>query len=392
MRLRPRDVVGVGTIGLRTRPGRTVLTALGIAIGIAAMVAVVAISASSRADVLADLDRLGTNLLEVGPGQSFLGEQAVLPEEAPAMIRRIGPVQDAAAVGTVQATVRRTDKIPSSETGGIAVYAAETELLATLQGSLTDGVFLNDATAQYPTVVLGAKAAEKLGITSAAGNPRVYIGDHWFTVVGVLAPFELTPGLDRGVFIGFPVAEDLFGRDGSASTVYVRTDPSAVNAVRDVLPATANPEHQNEVQVTRPSDALAARATVDDALTQLLLGLGVVALVVGGVGIANVMVISVLERRSEIGVRRALGASRGHVRSQFVVEAVLLSALGGIAGVLLGGLVTYGYAHRRDWTVDIPLRAVGGGVAAALVVGALAGLYPAVRAARLSPVEAIRPG
>jgi putative ABC transport system permease protein len=389
--LRPRDVLGVGTVGLRTRPGRTVLTALGIAIGIAAMVAVVAISASSRADVLADLDRLGTNLLEASPGQSFLGDQAELPTTAPSMIRRIGPVQQAAAVGSVKATVRRTDQIPESETGGIGVYAAEPQLLDTLRGTLADGVFLNDATAQYPAVVLGAKAAERLGITSAAASPRVYIGDHWFTVIGILDPLELTPGLDRAVFVGFPVAESLFDQSGSASTVYVRTDPSAVNAVRDVLPATANPEHPNEVKVTRPSDALAARATVDDALTQLLLGLGVVALVVGGVGIANVMVISVLERRSEIGVRRALGASRGHVRSQFVVEAVLLSALGGIAGVLLGGLVTFGYAQRRGWAVEIPLRAVGGGVGAALVVGALAGLYPAVRAARLSPVEAIHP-
>jgi putative ABC transport system permease protein len=392
VRLRPRDVLGVGTVGLRTRPGRTVLTALGIAIGIAAMVAVVAISASSRADVLADLDRLGTNLLEVGPGQSFIGEQAELPETAPSMIRRIGPVQDAAAIGTVGVTVRRTDKIPDSETGGISVYAAEPELLTTLRGALADGVFLNDATERYPAVVLGAKAAERLGITSVDGSPRVYIGGHWFTVVGILDPLELTSGLDRGVYIGFPVAVDLFDHSGSASTVYVRTDPSAVEAVRAVLPATASPEHPNEVRVTRPSDALEARATVDDALTQLLLGLGVVALVVGGVGIANVMVISVLERRSEIGVRRALGASRGHVRSQFVVEAVLLSALGGIAGVLIGGAVTAGYAHRRGWTIDIPLAAVGGGVAAALVVGALAGLYPAVRAARLSPVEAIRPG
>ncbi len=392
MRLRSGDVLGVGTVGLRTRPGRTILTALGIAIGIAAMVAVVAISSSSRADVLDDLDRLGTNLLEVGPGQSFLGDQSELPEPAPSMIRRIGPVEDAAALGSVGVTVRRTDQVPASETGGIAVYATEPELVETLKGTVADGVFLNDATAQYPAVVLGAKAAERLGISSAAGHPRIYLGDRWFTVVGILAPFELTPGLDRAVFIGFPVAIDLFDHSGSASTVYVRTDPDAVEAVRDVLPGTANPEHPNEVQVTRPSDALEARATVDDAHTQQLLGLGVVALVVGGVGIANVMVISVLERRSEIGVRRALGASRGHVRSQFVVEAVLLSALGGIAGVLLGGLVTYGYAHRRSWTVDIPLSAVGGGVAAALVVGALAGLYPAVRAARLSPVEAIRPG
>jgi putative ABC transport system permease protein len=307
------------------------------------------------------------------------------------MVRRIGPVEDAAAIGAVSVTVRRTDWIPEEETGGIGVYAAEPELLDTLHATLADGVFLNDATARYPAVVLGAKAAERLGIASVDGGTRVFIGGHWFTVVGILEAMELTPGLDRSVFVGFPVAEELFDHSGSASTVYVRTDPSQVDAVRSVLPATANPEHPNEVQVNRPSDALEARATIDEALTQLLLGLGVVALVVGGVGIANVMVISVLERRSEIGVRRALGASRGHVRSQFLVEAVLLSALGGLGGVLLGVGITVAYADHRSWTLDVPLAAVAGGVGAALAVGALAGLYPAVRAARLSPVEAIRP-
>lgn len=390
-RLRPVDVAAIGVTGLRTRRGRAILTAIGIAIGIAAMVAVLGISASSRADLLGRLDRLGTNLLEVTPGQSVLGDQSKLPADAPAMIRRLAPVHGAAAVADVSTTVRRTDRIPAYETNGIGVQAVEPSLLSTLQARLRTGTFLNRATARYPAVVLGAKTAELLGIDSLDGSPQVFIGNEWFTVVGILAPVPLVPSIDRTALIGFPVAEDRFGIDDSASTVYVRTDPDSVDAVRAVLPATANPENANEVQVTRPSDVLAARAATNDALTALLLGLGGVALLVGGIGIANVMVISVLERRTEIGVRRALGATRGHIRTQFVVEAVLLAAIGGVGGVLLGAAVTGGYAASRGWTLAVPLVALAGGGAAALAIGALAGIYPATRAARLAPAEAVRP-
>ena len=389
--LRPGDAFAVGAVGLQTRRGRTLLTALGIAIGIAALVAVLGISASSRADLLAQLDRLGTNLLEVQPGQSFLGDESKLPDDAPAMARRIGPVDSAAATAPVSATVRRTDYIDEFETGGISVMAAEPQLATTLGATLRSGTFLNRASARYPAVVLGAEAARVLGIDRVAGSPRVFVSGRWFTVVGILEPLELTPSLDRAAIMGFPVAEREFGIDGSASTLYVRTDPDEVDSVRTVLPATANPQAPNEVQVTRPSDALEARAATDDALTALLLGLGAVALLVGGVGIANVMVISVLERRTEIGVRRALGATKPHIRVQFLVEALLLAAAGGVAGVALGAAVTGVYAALRGWTLAVPFAALAGGVGAALAIGAVAGLYPAARAARLAPAEAVRP-
>ena len=390
-RLRPADAFAVGAVGLQTRRGRTLLTALGIAIGIAALVAVLGISASSRADLLAQLDRLGTNLLEVQPGQSFLGDESKLPDDAPAMVRRIGPVDSAAATASVSATVRRTDYIDEFETGGISVVAAEPQLATTLGATVRSGTFLNRASARFPAVVLGAEAARVLGIDSVAGSPRVYIGGRWFTVVGILEPLELTPSLDRAAIMGFPVAEEEFGIDGSASTLYVRTDPDQVDSVRAVLSSTANPQAPNEVQVTRPSDALEARAATDDALTALLLGLGGVALLVGGVGIANVMVISVLERRTEIGVRRALGATKRHIRVQFLVEALLLAAAGGLAGVALGAAVTGVYAAFRGWTLAVPFAALVGGVGAALAIGGVAGLYPAARAARLAPAEAVRP-
>jgi putative ABC transport system permease protein len=387
-RLRPSDLVGVAGAGLRTRRLRAALSALGIAIGIAAMVAVLGISESSRADLLAQLDTLGTNLLRVTPGETFFGADAKLPEESLGMLARVGPVEQVAATGNTDASVRRSDLIPEAETGGISVLAADPKLLGTLGGELADGRFLNRATARYPTVVLGAKAAERLGIGRAGG--QVWLGNRWFTVIGILRPVTLAPEVDRAAMVGFPAAEALLGSEGSPGTVYVRTDPDQVEAVREVLPASANPENPNEVRVSRPSDALAAKAAAKTAFTSLLLGLGAVALLVGGVGIANVMVISVLERRSEIGLRRALGATKGNVGVQFLAESLLLALVGGLAGVVLGAAVTAAYAASRSWSVVVPAPAMAGGLAAALAIGAVAGLYPALRAARLAPTEALR--
>jgi putative ABC transport system permease protein len=395
-RLRPRDLAAVASVGLRTRKLRAGLSALGIAIGVAAIVAVLGLAASSQATLLAEISRLGTNLLTVTNGQTFSGATAELPAAAPGMITRLRGVTAVQDIGIVSSiSVYKSGYIPAIETNALSVEAATLGLPAAVGTSLAQGRFLDAATAREPVAVLGDAAARLMGIDRIRPGMRIWVdgqaGGQWFYVNGILDPVAYAPQIDSAVLVGFPAAQKYLHFDGHPSQIYVRTvdTQAAVVAVDNVLGAQANPENPSQVSVSRPSDVLTARADAKGALDSLYLGLGAVALLVGAIGVANIMVISVLERRSEIGLRRALGATRGQIRTQFLAEAILLSLAGGAAGVAIGMVATTIYARGYGEAVDIPPQAWAGGLAAAVIIGALAGLLPAIRAARLSPTQAL---
>jgi putative ABC transport system permease protein len=388
-RLRAVDILRLSAVGLRTRKLRAALSALGIAIGVAAIVAVLGLSASSAAGLRAEIARLGTNLLTVQNGQTLFGQTAELPTAAPRMISRIGPVEQVQYTGSTSADAYRSPLIPAADTNGLAVQAASLGLPAALGTTVAEGRYLNPATAQEPVAVLGSDAASLLGIDRIYTGERIWVGGMWFSVAGILQPAVLAPEIDDSVLVGFPAADHWLGLDGHPSTIYVRSNTDRVDAVHAVLAPTADPQAPDEVDVSQPSAALVAQADAQSALNSLYLGLGAIALLVGAIGVANIMVISVLERRSEIGLRRALGATKRHIRIQFLSEAMLLSLIGGIAGVAAGVAATVAYATDRHWTTTIPTLAWAGGLGAALLIGATAGLLPALRAARLSPTQAL---
>jgi putative ABC transport system permease protein len=389
-RLRVSDLARLAAVGLRTRKLRAGLSALGIAIGVAAIVAVLGLSSSSSAGLLAEIQALGTNLLTVTNGQSFTGGTANLPKNSPAMITRLSGVTVVQSTGTVgNIDAYRSPDIPSIDTNALTVDASSLYLPAAVSTSIAQGEYLNAATAREPVCVLGAAAAQRLGVDRVWPGERIWVASRWFYVAGILKPAVLAPEIDSSVLIGYPAAKTYLHYAGSPTTIYVRATNSKVTSVDNLLAAQANPQNPQEVNVSQPSAALQAQADAQGAFNVLFLGLGAVALLVGAVGVANIMVISVLERRSEIGLRRALGATKGQIRVQFLAEAILLALIGGIAGVLIGGAATAIYATTKHWAIVIPPVAWAGGLGAALLIGAAAGLLPALRAARLSPTEAL---
>jgi putative ABC transport system permease protein len=396
-RLRPSDLAALASIGLRTRKLRSALSALGIAIGTGAIVAVLGLAASSEAGLLNEIAKLGTNLLTVTNGQTFSGATAELPVTAPGMIDRLPGVTSVQDIGTVTGiNAYKSPLIPSIHTNAVSVDAATLGLPAAAGTSLAQGRYLNAATARLPVAVLGATTARLLGIDRVRPGMRIQVGPggttgQWFYVTGILNPDTYAPEIDSSVLVGFPAAEKYLGFDGHPSEIYVRTTDTqaAVTSVDNLLGPQANPENPSQVNVSRPSDALTARAETQGALDTLFLGLGAVALLVGAIGVANIMIISVLERRSEIGLRRALGATRGQIRAQFLAEAIMLSLAGSATGVILGAAAVTAYARTHAEAIVIPADAWAGGLAAAIIIGAIAGLLPAIRAARLSPTQAL---
>ena len=389
-RLKIKDLFFVALYGVRARRGRAALTSIGIGIGIAAIVAVTGISASGRADLLATLESLGTNLIKASPQAGFFGTQEKLPDGVVGMVERIGPVEEVTSTTQTDLIVRRSDFIAEFEGGGISTIVTSPELLKVVGGNLIEGRFIQDGLSNIPVTVLGSVTASRLGINTLETPTKILIGNEWFGVVGILDELKIHPDLDRSVFIGYGVAKTLFDIDKEPTTIYVRANPTYIEDVVEVIAPSMNPENPDQVQVSRPSDALEAQEAADAAFTNLLLGLGSVALLVGGVAIANVMVMSVLERRMEIGVRRSIGATRKEIRYQFLLESIVLSGIGGLVGVVLGTGVTLGYTNYTDIVFSIPVSQVLGAILLALLIGAISGVYPAIKASKIQPAEAVR--
>ena len=389
-RLKIKDLFFVALYGVRARRGRAALTSIGIGIGIAAIVAVTGISASGRADLLATLESLGTNLIKASPQAGFFGTQEKLPDGVVGMVERIGPVEEVTSTTQTDLIVRRSNFISEFEGGGISTIVTSPELLQVVGGNLIEGRFIQDGLSNIPVTVLGSVTASRLGINTLETPTKILIGNEWFGVVGIIDELKIHPDLDRSVFIGYGVAKTLFDIDKEPTTIYVRANPTYIEDVVEVIAPSMNPENPDQVQVSRPSDALEAQEAADAAFTNLLLGLGSVALLVGGVAIANVMVMSVLERRMEIGVRRSIGATRKEIRYQFLLESIVLSGIGGLVGVVLGTGVTLGYTNYTDIVFSIPVSQVLGAILLALLIGAISGVYPAIKASKIQPAEAVR--
>ena len=390
-RLRPSDLARTAWLGVASRPQRTVLAALGIALGIASLVALTGAAASNRAQLLAELDAMGADLAVVTPGAGPDRELVPLPDTAPDTVAR----QDAVArIGVFETApegvaVYRTDLVPETETNGLSLAVARPDVFDAIEATLADGRWFDRATRALPVAVLGAVAAERLGLARA--GDRILVGGEWYGVLGVLDSAGLATGIDTAVILGDRWVRAHYTGEtvGDVSAIYVRAEPGRIDRVRDVLAAAAAPGSPY-VSVTKLSDLAQARSTADDALTALGLVLGGIALLIGGVGIANTLVVSVMERRGEIGLRRALGARPGQIAAQFVAEAGILSFLGGVTGLALGSAAALVIAAVSEQPVVIPVEVVLGGPALAVAVGAVAGLQPAARAARLSPTAALR--
>ena len=389
-KLRTKDLFFVALYGVKARKGRAALTSIGIGIGIAAIVAVSGIAASGSADLLSTLESLGTNLVKASPQAGFFGTQEELPEGVIGMVERIGPVKEVTSTTQTDLLVRRSNFISEFEGGGISTIVTSSELLNVIGGNLSEGRFITDGLSDLPVTVLGSVTAKRLGITNLSQPSKILIDDEWFGVIGIIEELKIHPDLDRSVFIGYGAAKKLFDINEEPTTIYLRANPTFIEDVVEVIAPSMNPENPDQVEVSRPSDALEAQQAVEASFTNLLLGLGSVALLVGGVAIANVMVMSVLERRMEIGVRRSIGATRREIRYQFLLESIVLSGIGGLVGVMLGSLITLAYTNYTNIVFSIPVWQILGAVVLALLIGAISGVYPAIKASKIQPAEAVR--
>lgn len=386
--------------GLWARPSRTALILLGPVIGVAAIVAAIGLTESAKGDVRARLDELGTNLATVQASSSFTpgGGLPRLPEETAERIEAISLIESVSVVTEIPGVrvLPHAEAAEAFEVLPVAVRAADAELPSVVEVDMAWGRWLDpwDEIEGHRTVVLGSEVAEAFAVLP--GERRsVLIGDRLYGVAGVVSEMELLPDYNLSVFISFRAAADDWDDDGGPTEAVFRFDESAELRDSDVefldTAITYGGPGGIDPPVV-PSDTLEAAADVDATLRTVVLLMGGLALLVGGLGIANVMSISVLQRSSEIGIRRAVGHSRARIAGQFLLEAMMVGLFGGVIGALVGAAVVVVGADWRDWTLVLDPVLLVWSAALAVLVAIVSGLVPAIRAARLEPLETLRLG
>jgi len=389
------DLVGVAWSGLKARKIRTLMIMLGPIIGVAAMVSAVGLTESAKGALQAQLAQLGTNLVIVQAGGTFGSQNPTLPSNSVQRVENMSTVTSAAATSNLSGVIAVPVQGASTyyEAFPVPVRAADDNLPSVLQVPTIDGRWLNptDNRLHLRSVVLGEGIAKQYGYLP--GETRtIRLNNTNFGVVGVLGPVALDPELDNAAFVTQWAAKHVLGTNGRPNQLYVRAIPGTTQQTANALPTAINLGSSTQVSTQIPTDVLQAAAQANKTLQQVALLAGLLALTVGGIGIANVMSISVIQRSSEIGIRRAVGHSRSKIGAQFLLEALFVGVLGGIIGAVVGVGVVYAVSAIAGWVVVIAYREIPIWMGLALLVAVIAGLYPSIKAARLEPLETLRLG
>ena len=389
------DLMGVAWSGLRARKIRTLLIMLGPIIGVAAMVSAVGLTESAKGALQAQLSQLGTNLIIAQAGGSFGSQTPTFPSDAVQRVENVSTVTGASATTNLSGVIALPIKGASTyyQAFPVPVRAADTNLPTVLGVPMISGRWLDGADTQLHTqsVVLGEGIAQQYGYLPGETRTIALNGTN-FGVVGVLAPVPLDPQLDNAAFVTQWSAKNIFHTNGQPNQIYVRSIPGSTQATAAAIPTAINLGGPTQTSTQIPSDVLQAAAQADKTLQQVALLAGLLALTVGGIGIANVMSISVIQRSPEIGIRRAVGHSRSKIGFQFLLESLFVGVLGGFLGAILGIGIVYAVSAVAGWVTVIDYAQIPIWMGLALIVSITAGLYPSIKAARLEPLETLRLG
>jgi len=388
-----RDLLNEAMAGMLARPARTALTTLGTVLGITTLVITLGIAATAGNQIVGRFDELTATTITVEVPER---PTAVVAWDAIDRVTRLRGVTSAAAVAETKESANltvRPSKIvdPTTVTDQtLAVVASSPSLPQAVKGSMVEGRFFDAGhlARKDKVVVVGEHAAKLLGITRLERAPAIFIGRHAYTVIGILGAMQRERDLGTAVMVP-PTIGGQFGLK-DVTRVLINTSLGAADLIADQAPLALSPGNESLLQVIAPPSPTRARDGVQSDVNSLFLILGLVSLVVGAVGIANVTLVTVMERVAEIGLRRSLGAARRHVAAQFLLESTLTGLTGGVIGASLGLVAIVGVSAARQWTPVLDLRLVVAAPLAGALVGLLAGLYPSLRAARMEPVDALR--